>query len=43
MDYQNNIAIIKEVAYYKELHNLINNIACVNVYNANYNIVNEIK
>lgn len=43
MDYQNNIAIIKEVAYYNELRNLINNIACVNVYNANYNIVNEIK
>ena len=43
MDYQNNIAIIKEVIYYNELRNLINNIACVNAYNANYNIVNEIK
>ena len=43
MDYQNNIAIIKEVAYYNELRNLINNIAYVNAYNANYNIVNEIK
>lgn len=43
MDYQNNVTIIKEVAYYNELLNLINNIACVNAYNANYNIVNEIK
>ena len=43
MDYQNNIAIIKEVTYYNELRNLINNIACVNAYNVNYNIVNEIK
>ena len=43
MDYQNNIAIIKEVAYYNELRNLINNITCVNAYNTNYNIVNEIK
>lgn len=43
MGYQNNITIIKEVTYYNELHNLINNIACVNAYNADYNIVNEIK
>ena len=43
MDYQNNVTIIKEVAYYNELRNLINNISCVNAYNANYNIVNEIK
>ena len=43
MDYQNNIAIIKEVVYYNELRNLINNIAFINSYNANYNIVNEIK
>lgn len=43
MDYQDSITIIKEVAYYNELRNLINNIVCVNVYNANYNIVNEIK
>lgn len=43
MGYQNDVTIIKEVAYYNELHNLINNIACVNAYNANYNIVNEIK
>lgn len=43
MDYKNNIDIIKEVAYYNELRNLINNITCVNAYNVNYNIVNEIK
>ena len=43
MSYQNNVTIIKEVAYYNELRNLINNIAYVNTYNANYNIVNEIK
>lgn len=43
MCYRNNIIIIKEVAYYNELRNLINNIACVNAYNANYNIVNKIK
>ena len=43
MSYQNDLTIIKEVAYYNELNNLINNIACANVYNANYNIVNEIK
>ena len=43
MSYQNNITIIKEVAYYNELRNLINNIACANTYNANYNIVNKIK
>lgn len=43
MDYQNNIAIIKEVVYYNELRNLINNIAYVNAYNDYYNIVNEIK
>lgn len=43
MDYQDFITIIKEVVYYNELRNLINNIACVNTYNANYNIVNEIK
>lgn len=43
MDYQDFITIIKEVAYYNELRNLINNIACVDAYNANYNIVNEIK
>lgn len=43
MGYQNSITIIKEVIYYNELHNLINNIICVNAYNANYNIVNEIK
>lgn len=43
MSYQNNVTIIKEVAYYNELRNLINNIAFINSYNANYNIVNEIK
>ena len=43
MSYQNNVTIIKEVAYYNELRNLINNIACANAYNADYNIVNEIK
>ena len=43
MDCRDSIAIIKEVAYYNELNNLINNIACAIVYNANYNIVNEIK
>lgn len=43
MDYQDSITIVKEVVYYNELCNLINNIACVNAYNANYNIVNEIK
>lgn len=43
MDCRDSITIIKEVTYYKELHNLINNITCVNAYNANYNIVNEIK
>lgn len=43
MDYQNDVTVIKEVAYYKELHNLIDNIACINVYDANYNIVNKIK
>ena len=43
MGYKNNVTIIKEVAYYNELRNLINNIACVNIYNANHNIVNEIK
>lgn len=43
MSYRNNIIIIKEVAYYNELRNLINNIAFINVYNAYYNIVNEIK
>lgn len=43
MDYQNNITIVKEVAYYNELRNLINNITYVNAYSANYNIVNEIK
>lgn len=43
MSYQNDITIIKEVAYYNELRNLINNIAYVNAYNAYYNIVNKIK
>lgn len=43
MCHQSNVTIIKEIAYYNELRNLINNIACVNAYNANYNIVNEIK
>lgn len=43
MGYQNNVTIIKEVAYYNELHNLINNIAFINSYNVDYNIVNEIK
>lgn len=43
MSYQDDVTIIKEVAYYKELHNLIDNIACVNAYDANYNIVNKIK
>lgn len=43
MSYQNDVTIIKEVAYYNELRNLINSITYVNVYNANYNIVNEIK
>lgn len=43
MSYQSNVIIIKEVSYYNELRNLINNITCVNIYNANYNIVNEIK
>lgn len=43
MDYQNNIAIIKEVVYYNELRNFINNIAFINNCNAYYNIVNEIK
>lgn len=43
MGYKNNVTIIKEIAYYNELRNLINNITCVNAYNANYNIVNEIK
>lgn len=43
MSYQNDVTIVKEVVYYNELHNLINNFACVNAYNVNYNIVNEIK
>lgn len=43
MDYQNNVTIIKEVAYYNELRNLINNIAFINSCNAYYNIANEIK
>lgn len=43
MGYRNDVTIIKEVAYYNELRNLINNITYVNVYNANYNIVNEMK
>lgn len=43
MSYQNNVTIIKEVAYYNELRNLINNIAFINSYNAYYNIVNKIK
>lgn len=42
MDYQNDVTVIKEVVYYKELHNLIDNIACVNAYNANYNNINNI-
>ena len=41
--YQDSITIIKEVVYYNELRSLINNIACVDAYNTNYNIVNEIK
>ena len=43
MSYQNDVTIIKEVAYYNELRNLINNIAFINSCNVNYNIVNEIK
>ena len=43
MNYRNNIIIIKEVAYYNELCNLINNITFINSCNADYNIVNEIK
>lgn len=43
MCYRNNVTIVKEVAYYNELHNLINNFAFINSYNADYNIVNEIK
>lgn len=43
MDYQNDVTIIKEVAYYNELRNLINNIAFINNCNDDYNIVNEIK
>lgn len=43
MDYQNNVTIIKEVAYYNELRNLINNIAFINSCNTDYNIVNKIK
>ena len=43
MDYQNDVTIIKEVTYYNELRNLINNIAFINSCNADYNIVNEIK
>lgn len=43
MSYQNDVTIIKEVAYYNELRNLINNIAFINNCNAYYNIVNEIK
>lgn len=43
MGYQNDVTIIKEVAYYNELRNLINNIVFINSYNADYNIVNEIK
>ena len=43
MDYQDSITIIKGVVYYNELRNLINNFAYVNIYSANYNIVNEIK
>ena len=43
MSYQNNITIIKEVAYYNELRNLINNIDFINSCNVDYNIVNEIK
>ena len=43
MDYQNDVTIIKEVAYYNELRNLINNIDFINSCNADYNIVNEIK
>lgn len=38
MGYQNDVTIIKGVAYYKELHNLIDNIACVNAYNTINNI-----
>ena len=43
MDYQNDVTIIKEVAYYNELRNLINNIDFINSCNDDYNIVNEIK
>ena len=43
MSYQNNVTIVKEVIYYNELRNLINNIAYANAYNANYNIVNKTK
>ena len=43
MSYQNNVTIIKEVAYYNKLRNLISNIAFINSCNAYYNIVNKIK
>lgn len=43
MSYQNDIIVIKEIIYYNELRNLIDNITCVNAYSADYNIVNEIK
>lgn len=43
MDYQNNVTIIKEVAYYNELRNLINNFAFINSCNADYNVNYDIK